>query len=646
MIDRSTIGYILDSSNIVDVIEEFVSLKKRGANFIGLCPFHDEKTPSFSVSPSKGIYKCFGCGQAGNVVNFLMEHEKLSYPDALRFLAKKYNIEIYEKEQTAEDIEKKNDYESMMILTSFAQKYFSDTLLNNDEGRAIGYSYFKERGFRDDIIKTFQLGYCLDKKDDFTQKALKNGYKTKFLEKTGLTIIRDNWQADRFSGRVIFPIHNIAGRVVGFTSRTLKKEAKTAKYINSPESEIYHKSEVLYGLYFAKKTISKLDKCYIVEGNTDVISLFQSGIENVVASSGTALSNKQLSLIKRFTNNITVVFDNDEAGLKASLRGIDLILENGLNVKVLLLPDNEDPDSFAQKSNLQDLKNYFENNETDFIIFKTNLLIKDAENDPVKRAGLINDIIKTISVIPNTILRAEYIKECSKLLNVGETVLYNEVQKLYRKKIKLNKNITDHTKQNTKAKDFPSIPAYIDDVYCAAQEREIIYYLLNYGNHVLKNINGKENINKLTVAEYIIQEIKSDDLKFKNLEYNKIFEIYSNHLQTGQTINNNIFINNEDKNISKLSATLLSKSYELSPIWKKNGNIIESEEQRLERDVPKSLLVYKSKVLIEAKRKYQQKLSQLSTENKEEEIKKLMIRIQEISKNENKLSKYLKRIIL
>lgn len=644
MIDHNTIEHILDSSNIIDVIQEFVSLRKRGINFLGLCPFHDEKTPSFTVSQTKNIYKCFGCGKAGNVVNFLMEHEKLSYPDALRYLARKYNIEIYEKEQTADEIERQNDHESMMVLISFAQKYFSKQLLEHPEGKAVALSYFKERGFRDDTIKTFQLGYCHDKKDEFTKEALKSGYKIDYLESTGLTIKRENWQVDRFSGRVIFPIHNIAGRVVGFTSRILKSDAKSAKYINSPESTIFHKSEVLYGLYFAKKAISKADKCYIVEGNTDVISLFQSGIENVVATSGTALSEKQLSLLKRFTNNVTIVFDGDAAGIKASIRGIDLILESGLNVRVLALPENEDPDSYSKKLNFDELVDFFNNNETDFILYKTNLLLKDAKNDPVKRSNLISDIVKSISLVPDTILRSEYIKECSTILNVSERVLYSEVRKLYLKKNNVDRDNVNVLREKSHQIEMPQIPAFVEEIYCEAQEREIIYFLLNYGNYEL-NDESDDN-SKLTVAEYIIKEIQSDDLKFKNLIYNSIFEIFHEHLTNNIPISDRVFINHEDERVRKLAADLLSRSYHLSPRWEKSGNIIESEEMRLDKDVPKSIIVYKSKILVMAEKKYKSKLTELILAGNDMEIQKLLFKINEITKNKNKISKDLNRIIL
>ncbi|MFW6277219.1 MAG: DNA primase, partial [Prolixibacteraceae bacterium] len=399
MIDYATVERILDAAEISDVVSDFVTLRKRGVNMLGLCPFHNEKTPSFTVSPSKGIFKCFGCGKGGNAVNFIMEHENLSYPEALKWLARKYSVEVVEEEETEEQKQLKDERESLMIVSAFAQKYFTRFLWNENEGRTIGLSYFRERSFRDDILKKFEVGYSPDGKTPFTEAAQKQGYKMEFLEKTGLTIVRDNWKRDRFAGRVIFPIHNLAGRVIAFGGRILKDDPKAAKYLNSPESEIYHKSRALYGIFQAKREMARSEKCYLVEGYTDVLSMHQAGIENVVASSGTALTPDQIRLIKRFTNNITIIYDGDEAGIKASLRGIDLVLEEGMNVKVLLLPEGEDPDSFAKKKGAGGYMDYIKANETDFIQFKTRLLMKTTENDPVARARLISDVIRSVAVI-------------------------------------------------------------------------------------------------------------------------------------------------------------------------------------------------------------------------------------------------------
>ena len=431
MIDQPTIDRILDAANIVDVVSEFVTLRKRGINYVGLCPFHTDKTPSFYVSPAKNICKCFACGEGGTAVHFIMKHEQLNYFDALRYLAKKYNIEIQERELTDKEKQRKSDRESMLIVNSWAQQYFTTQLYEHVEGKTVGLRYFAERGFREDTIRKFQLGYSLDKRDALYKEATKNGYKKEFLEKTGLVIAYDNGGVnDRFRGRVIFPVHTLSGKVVAFGGRVLKKDEKTAKYVNSPESEIYHKSNELYGIYFAKQAIVKEDRCFLVEGYTDVISMHQAGIENVVASSGTALTQGQIRLIHRFTSNITVLYDGDAAGIKAALRGIDLLLEGGMNVKVVLLPDGEDPDSFARKHNASQFSEFIKQSETDFIRFKTRLLLDDAGTDPIKRSALITDIIRTVAIIPDNIARSIYIRECSAMMEIDEQVLLNEVNKI------------------------------------------------------------------------------------------------------------------------------------------------------------------------------------------------------------------------
>ncbi|MBS1321286.1 MAG: DNA primase [Parabacteroides sp.] len=431
MIDQPTIDRILDAANIVDVVSEFVTLRKRGINYVGLCPFHTDKTPSFYVSPAKNICKCFACGEGGTAVHFIMKHEQLNYFDALRYLAKKYNIEIQERELTDKEKQRKSDRESMLIVNSWAQQYFTTQLYEHVEGKTVGLRYFAERGFREDTIRKFQLGYSLDKRDALYKEATKNGYKKEFLEKTGLVIAYDNGGVnDRFRGRVIFPVHTLSGKVVAFGGRVLKKDEKTAKYVNSPESEIYHKSNELYGIYFAKQAIVKEDRCFLVEGYTDVIYMHQAGIENVVASSGTALTQGQIRLIHRFTSNITVLYDGDAAGIKAALRGIDLLLEDGMNVKVVLLPDGEDPDSFARKHNASQFSEFIRQSETDFIRFKTRLLLDDAGTDPIKRSALITDIIRTVAIIPDNIARSIYIRECSAMMEIDEQVLLNEVNKI------------------------------------------------------------------------------------------------------------------------------------------------------------------------------------------------------------------------
>ena len=463
MIDQPTIDRILDAANIVDVVSEFVTLRKRGINYVGLCPFHTDKTPSFYVSPAKNICKCFACGEGGTAVHFIMKHEQLNYFDALRYLAKKYNIEIQERELTDKEKQRRSDRESMLIVNSWAQQYFSTQLYEHVEGKTVGLRYFAERGFREDTIRKFQLGYSLDQRDALYKAATKYGYKKEFLEKTGLVIVYDNGGVnDRFRGRVIFPVHTLSGKVVAFGGRVLKKDEKTAKYVNSPESEIYHKSNELYGIYFAKQAIVKEDRCFLVEGYTDVISMHQAGIENVVASSGTALTQGQIRLIHRFTSNITVLYDGDAAGIKAALRGIDLLLEDGMNVKVVLLPNGEDPDSFARKHNASQFAEFIKQSETDFIRFKTRLLLDDAGNDPIKRSSLITDIIRTVAIIPDNIARSIYIRECSAMMEIDEQVLLNEVNKI---------RLSKEEKQNTQGTppvsntmsiipEYPDIPGY------------------------------------------------------------------------------------------------------------------------------------------------------------------------------------------
>ncbi|WP_195375174.1 DNA primase [Parabacteroides leei] len=465
MIDQPTIDRILDAANIVDVVSEFVTLRKRGINYVGLCPFHTDKTPSFYVSPAKNICKCFACGEGGTAVHFIMKHEQLNYFDALRFLAKKYNIEIQERELTDKEKQKKSDRESMLIVNSWAQQYFTTQLYEHVEGKTVGLRYFAERGFREDTIRKFQLGYSLDQRDALYKEATKSGYKKEFLEKTGLVIVYDNGGVnDRFRGRVIFPVHTLSGKVVAFGGRVLKKDEKTAKYVNSPESEIYHKSNELYGIYFAKQSMVKEDRCFLVEGYTDVISMHQAGIENVVASSGTALTQGQIRLIHRFTNNITVLYDGDAAGIKAALRGIDLLLEDGMNVKVVLLPDGEDPDSFARKHNASQFAEFIKQSETDFIRFKTRLLLDDAGTDPIKRSSLITDIIRTVAIIPDNIARSIYIRECSAMMEIDEQVLLNEVNKIRLNKEERQNNQTQPVPpvSNTMSMipEYPDIPGY------------------------------------------------------------------------------------------------------------------------------------------------------------------------------------------
>src|SRR5512133_3207055 len=481
MIDKPTIERILDASQIVEVVSEFVQLKKRGVNYLGLCPFHNEKTPSFTVSPAKEIFKCFGCGKVGNSVNFVMEHEHLTYPEALKYLAKKYHIEVIEKELSQEELEKQNERESLLVVSAYAARQFTENLFHTDEGISVGLTYFRERGFRQDTLKKFEVGYSFEKRDAFSKKAIEDGYKADFLVKTGLSIQHEDRYFDRFSGRVMFPIHSLSGQILGFGGRVLRTDAKTAKYLNSPESEIYHKSRILYGMYQARKTITQEDKCYMVEGGTDVMSMHEADITNVVASSGTSLTQEQVRLVKRFTQNMTILYDGDAAGIKASLRGIDLVLEEGMNVKIVLLPDGEDPDSWSKKVSNEEFLKYLSENETDFIRFKTKLLLADAGDDPVKKAELIRDIVKSIAVIPDAITRTIYIKECSTVMEVAEPVIYNEVNKLSRQKTFRDRN------EYPKLEDLPALPPVIAKPVMPENiswysERAVIRLLLKFGS--------------------------------------------------------------------------------------------------------------------------------------------------------------------
>ena len=597
MIDQATIERIVDAAHISDVVSEFVTLKKRGVNQLGLCPFHNEKTPSFTVSPAKGIFKCFGCGKGGNSVNFIMELEQLSYPDALRWLAKKFHIEIEEKEESLEEKALKDERESMMIASAFAQKYFSRFLLNENEGRTIGLSYLRERGIRDDIITKFELGYCPDGKDLFTQAATREGYKMEFLEKTGLTIKRDDWVRDRFGGRVIFPVHNVAGRVIAFGGRTLTNDKKVAKYLNSPESDIYHKGRTLYGIYQAKRDITRLDKCYLVEGYTDVLSFHQAGIENVVASSGTSLTIDQIRLIRRFSPNITIVYDGDDAGIKASLRGIDMVLEEGINVKVLPLPRGEDPDSFARSMSASELTEYIKKNETDFIKFKTQLLMETVENDPVSKARLINEIVHSISVIPDTITRSVYIKECSRLMDVEEIVLYSEIRKIQ------GKQSEDHTRKELQEIQVnaskPAGPVSERKVVnpFETEEREILRILLKYFHQEVFEIEDEatHETHIYTVGVYVLSELQNDGLISVNERVRDILLAMEENIDNKDFDPIKYFTQHPNNEISQYASNLLAEKYIESKRWSKGGAFIETESELLHELVPILIKEYKIK---------------------------------------------------
>ena len=652
MIDQATIDKIMSAAQIVDVVSEFVTLRKRGVNYVGLCPFHNEKTPSFSVSPAKGLCKCFSCGKGGNVVHFIMEHEQLSYHDALMWLARKYHIEVKERELTDEEKHAQSVRESMFVVNDFARGYFQDVLRNHPEGRAVGMAYFRQRGFRDDIIAKFQLGYCLNQHDAFAREATQRGYKAEYLTRTGLCYTRDDGTLrDRFRGRVIFPVHTLSGKVVAFGGRVLKTDAKTAKYVNSPESEIYHKSNELYGIYFAKQAIVRQDRCFLVEGYTDVISMHQSGIENVVASSGTSLTQGQIRLIHRFTNNITVLYDGDMAGIKASLRGIDMLLEEGMNIKVVLLPDGDDPDSFARKHNATDYQQYINSHEVDFIRFKTNLLLDDAGTDPIKRAGLISDIVRSIAVIPDAIVRSVYVKECSQLLQVDEKLLLAEISKL--KEAQAEKEYK--ARQNTQAQPAqpaPDAPAgetpgagpapeapqppqpptpyesYIPQDNAESRkffplEKLIMELVVRYGEKTMCNVEDDEGRETpLSVVEFVVNELQIDDLRLHNPLHRRMLAEAAAHLHDEGFRAEHYFGTHPDPDISRYAAALMEERYTLSKYHTKAQRIA-TDEERLMELVPHVMTDFKFAIVEEELKHTQQAL--LDPENLHDEARYLNI---------------------
>ncbi|MBL6657345.1 MAG: DNA primase [Flavobacteriales bacterium] len=633
MIPKETIDTIYDSVRIEEVVGDFVTLKKRGVNLLGNCPFHDEKTPSFTVSPVKGIFKCFGCGKGGNSINFVMEHEQYSYPEALRYLAKKYNIELVEEEQTPEQIEKANARESLFVVNSYARDYFKDSLHKSNEGKAIGLSYFKERGVSSEMIDKFQLGYNPEGWDSFTKSALGNSYKIEYLEKTGLSIVKDKKSFDRFRGRIMFPIHSMSGRVLGFGGRILKNSEKAAKYLNSPESDIYHKSKVLYGIYFSKSAIVKQDNCFLVEGYTDVISMHQHGIENVVASSGTALTSEQIKLIERFTKNITILFDGDSAGIKASFRGIDLILSEGMNVKVVLFPEGEDPDSYAKILGQEKIQSFITDEAQDFLTFKTNLLKDESKNDPIKKVNLINEIVNSIAMIPDEITRAVYIRECSKLLEIGETEISNKIIDIKRsgrqnqKTPRAEKKPTQENNVNT-VKQSKSTSEY--------QEKDIIRFLLEYSDQLVEF-----DSNEMYVAQFIVSELENE-IEFSNPNYQLIFDAYCQALAKEELLKQEFFTLHKNPNVSRLAADIISSPHSMSTRWKDHGIYTETEEMQLKPAVETA--IYSLKIA---------KIGEL-IQNKNEELKaatedaefEILSEINSLSKLKKEISAKLGRTIL
>ena len=645
MIPRETIQQIIDAARIEEVIGDYIQLRKRGVNLLGLCPFHNEKTPSFTVSPAKGIYKCFGCGASGSSVGFIMEHEHKTYPEALKYLAKKYQIEVEEEEQTPEQIAQYNEREGMLQVSDFAAKYFANQLWETEKGKAIGLSYLTERGISTKMIKKFQLGYSPDEWTAFSDNAIKNSHPLELLQKTGLTIIRDNDKRfDRFKGRVMFPIHSLTGQVIGFGGRTLSSDKKQAKYLNSPESELYHKSKVLYGIYFARNEMVRQDNCFLVEGYTDVISLFDSGVENVVASSGTALTTDQIKLIKRFTPNITILYDGDFAGIKAGLRGIDMILAEGMNVRVVLFPDGEDPDSYARSHRSSELQDYINQEAQDFISFKTGLLREEASNDPIKKANLIREIVQTISVIPDPITRQVYVKECSTMMEMPEQTLLNELNKDLRKKFKDSYKTELSTQkpiptasgvQNIEKDDLRSKLSF--------QEENLARLFLEFGHEYFTYKSEDSDPVELNVAAVIIDQIEIDGLEFENPIYKKIYQEFVEAVENESFKKISYFVNHPDEQIAKFSIEVFSSPYELSTNWLERKQIrVATEKDNLQVSVLNSVLSFKLSALEKSIKEDQNKLKETSDEDMRALLKQL-------TKKENQkrlLSNELGRIIL
>lgn len=655
MIPKNTVDIIIETAHVEEVVGEFITLKKRGANLLGLCPFHGEKTPSFTVSSVKGIYKCFGCGKAGNSVNFVMDHLKLTYPEALKWLAKKYNIEVIEREITPAERELQTERESMLIVMQYAQRYFSETMLQIDEGKSIGLGYFKERDLKDDIISKFQLGYSLEEKNSFTNTAIKNGYTPKYLAKTGMSIlsnryvegneIKGNDLFDRYAGRVMFPIHDDGGRVVAFGGRTLTKDKKIAKYINSPETEIYNKSKILYGLWLGKKTIQEKDTCFLVEGYMDVIAMHQAGIENVVASSGTSLTVDQIKSIHRFTKNIVVLYDGDEAGQKASSRAIPLLLEEGMNVKLLQFPDNDDPDSFSRKVTIQEFHDYIETNVTDFLYFKTKKLKEQTKNDPIKLAGVIKDIVENIAIIPDNIIRSIYIKECSNIMEIEESILQLEVNKIRRKvspKQKKEDSVLDENSQ-TEILNQTNFQETNENTVLKfdSEEKELLRIMLLHGNILVKIDAETENEVaaddlEITISEFILYELWRDQISFENPIHQVILDEYILELSHDRIPTIQHFSMSQNPIISSFVINNIINNYELSNKWEKLGVYISEEINNIKKSTENLLFSLKEKK-INSFINQKQDLLKLTNPEETENIIKEIIQLIDLKKRVNKL---------
>ncbi|WDF56269.1 DNA primase [Mucilaginibacter sp. KACC 22063] len=640
MITKLTIDKIMEATDIVEVIGEFVQLKKRGANYVGLSPFVNEKTPSFTVSPSKGIFKDFSSGKGGSAITFLMELEKFTYPEALKWLAKKYGIEIEETEESKENKEADSRRESLMVVSSYAAKFFQEAMWETEEGTNIGLSYFKERGFTPEIIKKFELGYSPDQWEAFTSAAIKAGYQPEFLEESGLSVKRDNGSMyDRYRGRVMFPIHSFTGRVIAFGGRTLKNDKNVPKYVNSPESEIYHKSNVLYGLYFAKKAIRDLDNCYLVEGYADVLSVFQAGIENVVASSGTSLTVEQIRLIGRLTKNITILYDGDAAGIKASLRGLDLILEEGLNVKVVLFPDGHDPDSYVRQVGSSAFKQYIDQNKKDFIIYKTSILLKDAGNDPIRKAEVIREVVESIAKIPDSIKASVFIKECSYQMQIEERVLLSELNKMRLSKAKKN------GQQAERIEAYPEEPPFEEQAQLTKevnnglyQEREVVRLLLLYGSRMI----DWDGIANTYIGPFVIAELS--DVTFEDPTCKLFTDIYRQQVENGVLPDDQFFIHHENKAIVDIAVDMLTTKYTLSENWYEMHNIFVPDEQMNMRATVLGAIFHLKKQKVGEILEDLRKELQNSTNETDQEI--LMTRYMQLKKVEKHISDYLGSVIL
>lgn len=675
MIDRATIQRVMDATDIVDVVSEFVTLKKAGANYKGLCPFHNERTPSFSISPARQMYKCFSCGKGGNAVHFLMELEHMTYPEAIKWLGRKYGIEIKEKELTNEEKLQQNERESMFALNEWACKYFEKTLHDTVDGVAIGMAYYRSRGFRDDIIRKFSLGYSLEQRDALAQAALSHGFKKEYLLKTGLCFETEDKQIfDRYRGRVIFPVHSVSGRVVAFGGRVLntEKQKNVGKYVNSPESDIYSKSHELYGLYQAKSAIVKHERCFLVEGYTDVISMHQSDIENVVASSGTSLTEGQIRLLHRFTNNITVLYDGDAAGIKASLRGIDMLLAEGLNIKVLLLPDGDDPDSFARKHKAEEFQKYIDTHQVDFIKFKIDLLMSDAQSDPLKRAELVTNVVKSISVIPNEVVRQMYIHECATSLSVSEELIVNEINKQHRAKLQAERkknegNATDDAQAADEAAAMAADEERMQQLMLGetelAEERMLVALIVRYGDMPMDVVDAAEDVaeadaekaanqtevsnaalQQISVAYYIDTDLQADGLTLHNAIYKQVLSEALAHVDEQGWKALPYFLNHPDPRISKLAADVGQDDFVLSS---KQRDLYIEEQYRLDNVVPRILHDYKHAIVKEQLKHLLTELRNPQLMNAPEKAKQLMRQYMEISQIERELAKLLgDRVVL